>query len=232
MSNDPSFADLVRQAMHDQTTEQTTTPPTLSELLAQVAETGQALTDQQISSIRFHRGDAEQRAHARHRIGYYSRKIAAMIRDGRHTEAQDIIDEAISGYGHLVDREPPARDELPPRRTGTTERARAERKDTTVLRELLEAATAGVLPRDKDLVRLPVRDGAGKQEISEWHANIRATATEIAEIHRSGEQQRARLLARSSADELGELLAGPDEQEDDTDDLSPRELASRIPRSA
>ncbi|HEX2298149.1 MAG TPA: hypothetical protein VHH34_06480 [Pseudonocardiaceae bacterium] len=231
MSHDVSFADLVRQAVHDQTAEQTT-QPTLAELLGQVAQTGEALSAEQLRGIRFRRGSQTERDTARRRLAHHSREVAALVRDGRADEARDLIEDTAAQYAHLTDREPPARPELPARPTGHTERTPAQRKDVTPLRELLEGASAGVLPRARDLARLPVRDGATEQEITDWHQAIQQRAQKIAQVFSTGAQQHARQLARTGAQELGELLAGPDEQEDDTDDLSPRELASRIARSA
>lgn len=196
------------------TSTETGPEPGLAELLADVADTGKPLTAEDLKSLTFRRGSAQERSDARRRIIHHSRQIAAAVRDGDRQAALNIAQETTEKYRNLLDAEvrPPWEGLLGNRPTGTTHRA------------------AGHLPTRREVDALPLREDASAEDASTWRDSIHAQAARIAHLHGQGSLADARRLAKEATADLSGMLPGVEARDVNHDDLSPAELAALIPR--
>lgn len=209
---------------------------TLVELLAQVIETGQPLTWDQVKTVRCRRSDNRTIDAARRRLLVTSRKLVGMRDDDRPQAARALARDTVEQYRQFTDAKltppwDPAK--LPPRGVGIgrTHKQPAEAGHLGALRALFTTAATGKAITAAQIEALPVRRNFRGEDLTVWREHVATTCRVLADQPEG--KAALQELIDTEVRELSYPMATIEEQRQPVsryDHLSPSELADLIPR--
>jgi hypothetical protein len=213
------------------------TPSLIRELLERVRDDGVLPTSEEISAALPSTPSKSGRAWDRKELRMAAKRVRLLADETEGGDDQAAaVEEEIARAELKLDPTAPGRlaDEIQARdsSSGGVERrrtaAQARRQTISGLVDTLKlSGPQGGISLD-DIRRFRLRDDLTAQQREQFECDVLKAAKRVVDIHRSGAQQNARLVAQSAAEELGDYLAPHRHVDPMADVEDPRVLADAI----